>query len=57
MSYRYLYDNDGNCTGIEINNNLINGPGIVGTGTLPTVPTTPTVPTLPTLPTLPTGTV
>ena len=30
--------------GIEINNNLINGPGVVGGGVVPTSPTVPTVP-------------
>ncbi|EZH65367.1 hypothetical protein DH09_17200 [Bacillaceae bacterium JMAK1] len=30
--------------GIEINNNLINGPGVVGGGVVPTSPTVPTLP-------------
>ncbi|GAJ98006.1 MULTISPECIES: hypothetical protein [Geomicrobium] len=41
---------------VEINNNLINGPGVVGGGQTPTVPTTPTPPTVPTFPTAPTTT-
>ncbi|GAK14384.1 hypothetical protein [Geomicrobium sp. JCM 19039] len=36
--------------GIEINNNLINGPGVVGSGIIPTSPTVPTTPTVPTIP-------
>ncbi|MBM7632403.1 hypothetical protein [Geomicrobium sediminis] len=38
----------GNC--ININNNLINGPGFIGNGGTPTIPTVPTAPTVPTGP-------
>ncbi|GAK07284.1 flagellar hook-length control protein FliK [Geomicrobium sp. JCM 19038] len=44
-----------NRNGISINNNLINGAGVIGgNGTIPTgVPTSPTLPTIPTIPTAP----
>ncbi|EZH64869.1 hypothetical protein DH09_20370 [Bacillaceae bacterium JMAK1] len=35
---------------IKINNNLINGPGFIGNGAIPTIPTVPTAPTVPTGP-------